>query len=334
MKRGVGIVITALAVMAVVFSLGAANASKGLAGTIAIDGSSTVYPITEAVAEEFGKVQPGVRVTVGISGTGGGFKKFCAGETDLSDASRPIKQAEIDTAKGNKINFIELPIAYDGISVVVNPKNTWCKSLTIDELKAIWAPGSQVNNWSQVRKGFPNKPLKLYGPGTDSGTFEYFTEAVVGKAKESRADYTASEDDNVLVQGVAGDEGGLGYFGFAYYEENQRKLKVVSIDAGKGAVTPSATTIANGKYAPLSRPLFIYISTAAAQRAEVKAFVDFYLKNAAKLSKEVGYVALPNTAMSLATKRWNDRKTGSVFNGQGATPGVTIEKLLKAEGSK
>lgn len=301
-----------------------------LTGAIAIDGSSTVFPITEAVAEEFGKVQPGVKVTVGISGTGGGFKKFSVGETDISDASRPIKKEEHAAAQKSSIGYIELPVAYDGLAVIVNPKNTWCDKLSVAELKKIWEPGSKVKTWSDVRKGFPNKPLKLYGPGTDSGTFDYFTEAINGKAQASRSDYTTSEDDNVLVQGVAGDQYALGYFGLAYYEENAGKLKVVPVDGGKGPVTPSAKTVMNGTYAPLSRPLFIYVSTKAVKRAEVDAFITFYLKNAAKLSKEVGYVPLPPEAYKLVSAHYSARKTGSVFMGKD-TVGVTIQELLAAE---
>jgi phosphate transport system substrate-binding protein len=309
--------------------VGAAYAAK-LSGKVSLDGSSTVFPISEAVAEEFQAVNSGVKVTVGISGTGGGFKKSCVGEIDISDASRPIKQSEIDSAKQNGIDFIELPIAFDGLSIVVNPKNTWVDMLTLAELKAIWAPGSTITNWSQVRQGFPNVPLKLFGPGTDSGTFEYFTEAVNGKTKESRSDFTASEDDNVLVMGVAGEKGALGYFGYAYYEENTDKLKLVPVDAGKGAVAPSPKTIANGSYSPLSRPLFIYVNTKSAQRPEVDAFVKFYLDNASSLVKEVGYVALPDSAYDMVAARYEKRKTGSVFSGK-ETIGLTIEQVLAAE---
>jgi phosphate transport system substrate-binding protein len=318
-----------LAVIAVAAAMMLTSAKK-LSGSIAIDGSSTVFPITEAVAEEFGKVQPSVKVTVGISGTGGGFKKFCVGETDISDASRPIKKEEHETAGKNSVNYIELPVAYDGIAVVVNPKNTWCDKLTVAELKKIWEPGSKVKNWSDVRSGFPAKPIKLYGPGTDSGTFDYFTEAINGKSKECRPDFTASEDDNVLVQGVAGDQYAMGYFGLAYYEENMGKLKVVPVDSGKGAITPSAKTVMSGTYSPLSRPLFIYISTKAAKRTEVDEFVKFYLKSAKALSKEVGYVPLPPEAYKLVTAHYTARKTGSVFMGKD-TIGVTIAELLKAE---
>ena len=266
---------------------------NGLSGSISVDGSSTVYPITEAVAEEFGIEHEGaVRVTVGLSGTGGGFKRFCAGETDISNASRPIKDSEAQLCTQNGVTYVEVPVAYDGLSVVANPSNTFAQCLTVDELKKIWAPESKVARWSEVRQGFPNTELKLYGPGTNSGTFDYFTEEVVGKQGASRADYTASEDDNVLVQGVEGDANAIGYFGYAYYKENSQRLKLIAIDGGKGCITPSDETIKNGTYAPLSRPLFIYVSQKALARPEVKAFVDFYLSHGAELVPQVGYVAL------------------------------------------
>lgn len=266
-----------------------------LSGTVKVDGSSTVFPISEAVAEEFQIANQGVQVTVGQSGTGGGFKKWIAGEIDINDASRPIKAEEIEAAKENGIEPLEIPIAYDGISVVVNKDNTWVESMTVEELKKIWEPNSTVSTWKDVRPEWPDEKIKLYGPGTDSGTFEYFTEAVVGEAKASRADYTASEDDNVLVQGVAGDKNALGYFGYAYYEENADKIKVVAIDNGNGtAVVPSLETIKDGSYNPLSRPVFIYPSKQAMEKPEVKAFVTFYLENAAELVKSTGYVPLPD----------------------------------------
>ena len=273
-------------------------ADKKLTGAIKIDGSSTVFPITEAVAEEFKKIQPGVNVTVGISGTGGGFKKFTVGETDINDASRPIKDVEKKVAEEKKIEYIDFPVAYDGITVVVNKQNTWVDKLTVQELKKIWEPGSTVKKWSEVRPGWPDVAIKLYGPGTDSGTFDYFTEAINGKEKACRSDFTPSEDDNVLVQGVAGDKGALGYFGYAYYAENKDKLKVVPIDAGKGPVTPEDKTINDGTYKPLSRPIFIYVSKAAMQRPEVKEFVKFYLTSAPKLVPQVGYTKLPDNMYS------------------------------------
>jgi phosphate transport system substrate-binding protein len=297
---------------------------------IKIDGSSTVYPISEAVAEEFQK-KTGVKVTVGESGTGGGFKKFCRGETDISDASRPISQKEMDACKEAGVQYIELPIAYDALTVVVNSKNDWVKSLTVAELNKIWAPGSSVKNWKQVNSAYPDKALALYGPGTASGTFDYFTEAVNGKAKSSRSDYTPSEDDNVLVTGVAGNPGSLGYFGYAYYESNQDKLRAIPIIA-KGTATPvipSPETVMNGTYQPLSRPLFIYVNaTAAAFRPEVKAFVNFYLENAPKLVKEVQYVPLPNDDYAAVTEHFKALKPGTGFNG---TPevGIKIKDLIK-----
>lgn len=272
--------------------------SASLTGVVSIDGSSTVFPISEAVAEEFLAVEPRVRVTVGVSGTGGGFKKFLAGETDINDASRPIKPSEIAKAEAGGIEYLEIPVAYDGLSVVVNKNNTWVESMTIAELQMIWQPGSTVDSWDDVRPEWPAQPLRLYGPGTDSGTFDYFTEVVNGDSGLSRPDYTASEDDNILVQGISGDESALGFFGFAYYIANQDKLKLVSIDGGSGPVLPSPITINNGTYAPLSRPIFIYLSQSAAAKPEVKAFVEFYLDNAAILAAEVGYVALPSSEYS------------------------------------
>jgi len=269
--------------------------SRVLKGTVKVDGSSTVFPITEAVAEEFGKVKEHrrIRVTVGVSGTGGGFKKFLAGETDINDASRPIKQTEIDKARKNGVKYIELPVAYDGLSVVVNKKNTWVDYLTVAELNKIWKPGSTVKTWKDIRSNWPNQKIQLYGPGTDSGTFDYFTEVINGKSQASRSDFTKSEDDNVLVKGVAGDKGSLGYFGFAYYIENKDKLKVVPIRQGnKKPVAPTMTTINNGSYAPLSRPIFIYVNLQSAKKPEVRKFIHFYLKNAQELVKEVGYVPL------------------------------------------
>lgn len=272
---------------------GGAEADRGPSGAVQVDGSSTVYPITEAVAEEFLKEARGdVRVTVGISGTGGGFKRFCAGETDISDASRPIKASEAETCAQNGVEYLELPVAYDGLSVVVNPQNTFCDCLTVDELKRIWEPGSTVRRWSDVRPNWPSQPIRLYGPGTDSGTFDYFTEAIVGKEDASRPDFTASEDDNVLVQGVEGDASALGYFGYAYYVENQGRLKLLGIDSGSGCVQPSRATIESGTYAPLSRPIFIYVSRRSLARPEVAAFARYYMQHAPALVPEVGYIAL------------------------------------------
>jgi phosphate transport system substrate-binding protein len=269
------------------------GADGGASGSIQADGSSTVFPITEAVAEEFMAETGGnVRVSVGMSGTGGGFKRFCAGETDISNASRAIKESELEQCRAAGIEPVELPVATDGLAVVVNPANNFVQCLTVDELKKIWQPGSTVKNWADVRPGFPDRPLKLYGPGTNSGTFDYFTEAVMGKEDASRADYTASEDDNVLVQGVSGDPNALGYFGYAYVAENQGKLKTVGIDAGQGCVQPTPQTVETGQYRPLSRPIFIYVKKASLQRPEVREFVDFYLQNAPELVPETGYIPL------------------------------------------
>lgn len=271
---------------------GDAAAGGGLSGMVAIDGSSTVFPISEAMAEEFQIANRGVRVTVGISGTGGGFKKFCGGETDISDASRPIKDSERELCAENGIEPIELTVAWDGLTVVANPTNEWASCMTVDELKRLWQPGSSIRMWNEVRAEWPDMEVKLYGPDTDSGTFDYFTEAIVGEEDASRSDYTASADDNVLVIGVEGDEGALGYFGFAYYEESSDKLSAVAIDNGSGCVTPSRESIESGEYAPLSRPMFIYVRRDALERPEIRAFVEFYLTNATVLVPEAGYVPL------------------------------------------
>lgn len=270
-----------------------------LSGSISIDGSSTVYPITEAIAEEYRTSQPDVKVTVGLSGTGGGFKKFGRGEIDICDASRPIKSTEDSICKAHNIGYIELMAAYDGLAVVVNPQNDWVKEITVAELKKMWEPAAQgtITRWNQIRPEWPNEELHLYGAGVESGTFDYFTEAIVGKTDECRGDYTASEDDNVLVQGIATDKFALGFFGLAYFEENQDKLKLLAVndenDAnGAGAVLPTVETVKNKTYAPLSRPLFIYVNSKAAKRAEVQNFVEFYLTSADALVKEVGYIPL------------------------------------------
>jgi len=306
-------------------------ADGGLSGTVRVDGSSTVFPITEAMAEEFRKVEPAVRVTVGISGTGGGFKRFTTGETDISDASRPIDPAEADVAAQNGIEYIELPVAFDGLSVIVNPQNDFVTSLTAAELKRIWEPGSNVHRWSDIRPDWPNREIHLYGPGTDSGTFDYFTQAINGKEKASRPDFSASEDDNVLVQGISGDTDALGYFGFAYYSENRQRLKLVAVDGGDGPVLPSPETILDGTYQPLSRPIFIYVSTQAALRPEVQAFVRFYLTQGRNLVDQVGYVPLPDQVYELALERFERGQTGSAFDGTGPQVGVKLEDLLQRE---
>ena len=273
-------------------------------------------------------------MTVGLSGTGGGMKKFAAKEVDITGASRPIKPSEREKIAKAGVDFIELPVAYDGIAVVVNPKNKFINSLTVDELKRLWQPDSTVKYWSDLRKSFPRKPIKLYGPGADSGTFDYFTKAIVGKEGATRSDFTASEDDNVLVQGVSGDEYALGYFGFAYYVENKDRLKVVSIDTGEGAVRPSAKTIEDGSYKPLSRPIFIYVNKAAAKKPEVEAFVQFYIKNATKLVPQVGYVPMDQGIYKVVDQRFATRMTGTVFGSKeimSAKKGIADLLVMKGE---
>jgi len=301
---------------------------------VKVDGSSTVFPITEAVAEEFQKAKKQqVKVTVGISGTGGGFKKFCRGETDISGASRPILKKEMDDCKAAGIEYVELPVAFDALTVVINPKNAFIKQLTVAEMKKMWEPAAQgkVMKWNQVNPQWPDAPMKLFGPGADSGTFDYFTEAVVGKSKSSRGDFTASEDDNVLVQGVARDVNGLGYFGYAYYVENRDKLKAVPIVNEKGQpVLPSLEAVIAGSYSPLARPIFIYVNSKALGKGEVKEFVQYYMTHGAKLAREVKYVPLPDAAYKTAWEHVVKGKKGTVFGG---TPevGITIDELLKRE---
>jgi phosphate transport system substrate-binding protein len=308
---------------------------KTLGGTVKVDGSSTVFPISEAMAEEFQKASGGrVNVTVGISGTGGGFRRFCAGETDISDASRPISRAEVDACNAQGIRFIELPIAFDGLSVMVSPRNTFLDSMTVTELKKMWQPEAQgsITRWNQVRADWPDRVFKLYGAGTDSGTFDYFTEAINGREKASRGDYTASEDDNVLVQGISNDPDALGYFGYAYYEQNRDRLKLVKIDGEKGGspVAPSPETIANGTYVPLSRPIFIYAQLASLDKPEVREFVRFYLTatNATTLVAQVGYVPLPEQYYGQAMQRFEARQSGTVFPA-GAQLGIKVDELFK-----
>jgi phosphate transport system substrate-binding protein len=301
---------------------------------VKIDGSSTVFPITEAMAEDFQKSKKGkVKVTVGISGTGGGFKKFCRGETDISDASRPILRKEMDDCKAAGVQYIELPIAYDALTVVIHPDNKWAQTLTVAELRKMWEPGSQgkVKTWKQVNPAWPDQPLKLFGPGADSGTFDYFTEAVNGKAKSSRGDFTASEDDNVLVQGVSRDVNALGYFGFAYYVENKDKLRAVKIaDKAAPGVEPSFETVINGTYQPLARPIFIYINSKSMERPEVKEFVEFYMNSAETLVREVKYVPLPAKAYAYNIEHANKKVLGTKFGGENKV-GLTIEQLMQLE---
>jgi phosphate transport system substrate-binding protein len=310
-------------------------ASVAHAQVIKIDGSSTVYPITEAVAEEFQKAKKNaIKVTVGISGTGGGFKKFCRGETDFSNASRPITAKEMEDCKAAGVQYVEMPVAFDALTIVINPKNTFLKQVTVEEMKKLWEPAAQgtITKWNQVNPAWPDAPVKLFGAGADSGTFEYFTEAMVGKAKSSRGDYTASEDDNVLVQGVSRDVNAIGYFGYAYYAENTAKLKalpIVSPKTGK-AVEPSAANVENGSYQPLSRPIFVYVKAKSLEKPEVKEFIEFYMKHGAKLTKEVKYVPLPAAAYTGNLDHVAKKKFGTVFGGKNEI-GITIEELMKRE---
>ncbi len=329
-----------VAALAVLYGCGGGEAqvdASKVAGSITVDGSSTVYPITEAMAEEFRREQPDVKVTVGVSGTGGGFKKFGRGEIDICDASRPIKDSELRATRQNSVEFVELPVAYDGIAILVNPKNTWCRSITVQELKRLWEPSAQnkVSRWNQVRPDWPDREIHLFGPGVDSGTYDYFTGAIVGKEGASRGDFTSSEDDNVLVQGIAADELALGFFGYAYYEENKDRLRAVPVDDGKpengdGPIVPSVDTVKNSTYQPLSRPIFIYVRSQALDRPEVSLFVDFYLKNATALVGQVGYIPLPDEAYQLAQARVERKVTGTVFAG-GSQVGMSVQDLLRKE---
>ncbi|MGB1342744.1 MAG: PstS family phosphate ABC transporter substrate-binding protein [Pseudomonadales bacterium] len=294
-----------------------------LSGAVRMDGSSTVFPISEAVAEEYLAVQPRVRVTVGVSGTGGGFKKFLNQEIDINAASRPIKASENQRANATGIEYIEIPVAFDGLSVVVNPENDWVDFLTVAELNLIWKPDSPVTTWADVRSGWPDQRIRLYGPGTDSGTFDYFTGTINGKEQASRPDFTASEDDNVLVQGISGDTYALGYFGYAYYSENAEKLKIVPIDGGKGPIAPTEKTINDGSYSPLSRPIYIYANAAALDQPQISGFISFYLNNAAILAQEVGYIALPEAAYEAARQRVANRNSGSSYHGDAPLPHLT-----------
>ncbi|MFN0315911.1 MAG: PstS family phosphate ABC transporter substrate-binding protein [Burkholderiales bacterium] len=313
----------------------ALNAAGAHAQLVKVDGSSTVFPITEAVAEDFQRATKGkMRVTVGISGTGGGFKKFCRGETDISNASRPILKSEMEICKAAGITYYELPVAYDALTVVMNPQNAFLKTMTVAELKKLWEPAAQgkIMKWKQINPAWPDQPIKLFGAGADSGTFDYFTEAIVGKAKSSRGDFTASEDDNVLVQGVSRDINALGYFGYAYYAENQDKLKAVAVAGtpGKPGVEPSVESVVNGSYQPLSRPIFIYINAKAFERPEVKQFIEYYMTNAPALVSEVKYVALPKKAYDYNLEHLNGKKVGTKFGGENKV-GLTIEDLMKLE---
>ncbi len=331
-KLGLAVIAAiSVATIALTPSLAVAQAAP----TVKIDGSSTVYPVTEAVAEEFQKAKKNaIKVTVGISGTGGGFKKFCRGEIDISNASRPILKKEMDDCKAAGIEYFELPVAFDALTVVVNPANDFIKQMTVEELKRMWEPAAQgkVKSWKDVNPLWPDQPLKLFGAGSDSGTFDYFTEAIVGKSKSSRGDYTASEDDNVLVQGVTRDKGAIGYFGYSYYAENAKKLKAVPIveKAGKPAVLPSMETVLNGTYQPLARPIFIYVSVKAYAKPEVKELVAYYMTHGAKLAREVKFVPAPDSIYKINLDHMAKGKKGTVFGGI-AEVGVTIDELVKRE---
>jgi phosphate transport system substrate-binding protein len=313
------------------------QSDRGITGDITVDGSSTVYPITEAVAEEFRAQNPNVRITIGVSRTGGGFKKFTRGEIDIADASHPINESELKAAAENKVRFVELPVAYDCIAVVVNPKNFWVDRMTVAELRRLWEPRAQgrIMRWYQIRPGWPYRRIHLFGPAVNSGTFEYFTEAVMGKAGVSRADFTSSTDDNFIVQRVSSDEDALAFLGYAYYRENLQRLKAVPIDDGRvedgqGAVPPGPDTIKNGTYQPLSRAIFIYVNKEAISRPEVRAFVQFYLNSALDLVPQLGYVPLPEETYRLVAERFKKGTAGSVFAGQPEI-GVPIERLLRKE---
>jgi len=312
----------------------ASSVATAQSGQIRIDGSSTVYPVTEAVLEEFlASTRGKVKATIGVSGTGGGFKKFCRGELEISNASRPISTSEMEEAAKNGIEFFELPVCFDALTVVVNKQNDWAKTMTVAELKKIWEPGAQgtITHWNQIRPEWPDAKIDLYGPGTDSGTFDYFTEAICGKAKSSRGDYAASEDDNVLVQGVEGSKYSLGYFGYSYYSAHEKRLTAVAIDAGKGGVLPSNATVLAGTYNPLSRPLFIYVNKKALQeRPEVRQFVEFYLGNVKELAAEVKYTPLPDSAYEAVKSRLAKLQSGTVFGGHSET-GLTIDDIVKRE---
>ena len=322
--------------IAIMASCGDSNRPAGTEqAVIKIDGSSTVFPVTEAVAEEFQQEKRGqVRVTVGISGTGGGFKKFARNEIDIIDASRPILAEEMAQVRQNGLEYIELPICFDALTVVVNNQNDWVSSMTVAELKRIWEPEAQskITHWNQVRPEWPNEEIVLFGAGADSGTFDYFTEAIVGKSKASRGDFTASEDDNVLVQGIEGNKYALGYIPYAYYAPHSARIKAVGIEWDqnkiKGPVLPSPENVLAGTYNPLSRPLFIYVNRRSADRPEIKEFVEFYLENVRTLATEVKYLPLPEGAYQMALERFRNLQTGTGFGGH-AEVGVTVEEILK-----
>jgi len=319
------LIVTALSVLII-------STTYAPAQVIKVDGSSTVFPITEGIAEDFQKTTRH-KVTVGISGTGGGFKKFCRGEIDIQNASRPILQQEIDSCAQASIKYFELPVAFDALTVIIHPQNTWAQQLTLAQLRRMWEPTAQgkILNWNQVDPSFPNRPLKLFGAGSDSGTFDYFTEAVNGKSKASRGDYAATEDDHITIKGVVTDQGALGYLGYAYYAENANKLKAVAVINSKGvAVIPSESSVMDGSYNPLSRPIFIYVSAKSLEKAEVKQFIEFYMLNAAKISKEVKYVPLPDKVYKFNLENIVRNRVGTIFGGKNEI-GLTVEELVKRE---
>jgi phosphate binding protein len=335
-RRRFNIALASLASVGVLAACGGDDDESGdrLKGDIIVDGSSTVFPITMAAAEEFSIMNTGVRVSVGVSGTGGGFKKFAAGETDITNASRPIKPSEAEAVTAAGLEYIELPVAYDGLTVVVNPENDWVDCLTVAELKKMWEPAAQrtITNWNQIRDGFPDLPLDLFAPGVDSGTFDYFTEAIVGEAQSSRGDFQASEDDNVLVTGVSGSRSAIGYFGLSYYVENTNKVRAVPIDAGNGAcVDPTFESVADGSYQPLSRPIFIYVRKDAAERPEVDAFIKYFLSpefTPLISSPEVGYVQLGDDVYAALTQRFANRITGTEWP-NGAEVGASLKRYMQ-----
>ncbi len=309
-----------------------ADSENELTGSMTIDGSSTVFPITAAVVEDFNKRHPRVRIAVAYSGTGGGFKKFIAGESDINNASRPISESERENLRSNGHEFIELPVAYDGLTVIVHPENDWVDYLSTDELRRIWEPGSEISRWNDIRPEWPDEPIHLAGAGTDSGTFDYFTEAIMGESGRSRPDYAATEDDNLTIQGVAGDKYSLGYLGIAYYEENREIVKAVPIKHGDGEpVPPTPETVTTNRYVPLSRPLFIYVRKDSTEKEVVDAFVRFYLMEGREIVADVGYISLPDVAYEMALERYENRVTGSVFEGGHETVGVSVEELLSLE---
>ncbi len=336
-KRSIGLRIGLIAVVATLVNACQTSTQLTQSATklsVKIDGSSTVYPITNAVAAEFKAAQGDkVEVKVDFSGTSGGFKKFCAGETDINNASRPINVKEMEQCKQNGVPYIELPIAFDALTIAVHPNNTWAKDITVAELKQLWEPAAEgkITKWNQIRSSWPDRPLNLYGAGGESGTFDYFTEAIVGKSRSSRKDYKASEDDNELVKGVSNDPNALGYFGFAYYEANLSKLKVLAVDSGKGTILPDRKTVEKAEYQPLSRPLFIYVNAKMAQdKPEVREFTNFYISQAPRIVNTVGYIPLPEEGYHLADVHFHKSKVGTVFDGK-AQINLTLGELLRKQ---